>query len=166
MNQIKQLATPPKTNLRNVPIMSPISGRAIALDQHPSLIHKHQLLGDGVAILPSGYKCVAPFKSRVEERDPLSASIVLRSKIGLKVRIDMGVQIETLNRRGIRFNVNDSDIVSAGDTLFEFDMPVLKSELNQCIAAITILNGHKLSDIEKHLGYTRAYEDTLFTIKF
>lgn len=149
---------------KTIAIPSPVSGKVMPLSSHPLRVYQQKLLGDGVAIMPSGYKLVAPFKCVVLRCDAAFPEIRLKAANGLKMHIAIGEPTERLLGEGMRLLCKRGQIVNAGTTLMEFDLPRLKQHMSHVITAITILNSSKLAGLEHNLHHVRATEDPIFTL--
>ena len=149
---------------KSIAIPSPISGRVMPLSSHPSRIYQQKLMGDGVAVAPSGYKIVAPFKCVVLRCDAAFPEIRLKAANGLRMHIAIGEPDERLMGEGIRLMCKRGQVVPAGNALIEFDLPRLKQNMAHVVTAVTILNSNKLRGLEPSLHHVRATEDIIFKL--
>ena len=146
-------------------LLSPLAGRVIPLsDVHDQLFAKG-LLGQGVAIEPTGGKVVAPSDSKVEAIFPTGHAVALHTNDGLDVLIHIG--LDTVKLEGRHFSVHASvgDTVKRGDVLIEFDRAAIASEGYDVTAPILICNSVEFASIKGRVGETVAELDPLITVK-
>ncbi|TDF41559.1 PTS glucose transporter subunit IIA [Alteromonadaceae bacterium M269] len=147
-----------------VPIISPLNGKILPLDQYPCPIFKERLMGEGVALEPAGYQVFSPFDGLVEFYPRTSHQIRLKSKQGVKLLIQFGFESDRLMGEGFRLKTKEGAKVSRGDLLLEFDLPKLKQKLNSHLFAVTILNSQKLKGILPQRQQVMAMQDLLMTL--
>lgn len=146
-------------------LLSPLAGRVIPLsDVHDQLFAKG-LLGQGVAIEPTGGKVVAPSDSKVEAIFPTGHAVALHTNDGLDVLIHVG--LDTVKLEGRHFSVHASvgDTVKRGDVLIEFDRAAIASEGYDVTAPILICNSVEFASIKGRVGETVAELNPLITVK-
>ena len=102
-------------------ILAPMTGSVLALDQVPDSTFASGLLGQGVAIIPSVGKVIAPFSGEVASIFQTKHAIGLLSDSGIELLIHVG--IDTVKLDGVPFtaHVKEGDKIKAGDLLLEFD---------------------------------------------
>lgn len=98
-----------------------MTGSVLALDQVPDSTFASGLLGQGVAIIPSVGKVIAPFSGEVASIFQTKHAIGLLSDSGIELLIHVG--IDTVKLDGVPFtaHVKEGDKIKAGDLLLEFD---------------------------------------------
>ncbi|MCY7296363.1 PTS sugar transporter subunit IIA [Alteromonas sp. a30] len=158
------LSSAPSHFKKQLRIASPLSGRVRALDDIPLLIHQERLLGEGVAIEPTGYQVFAPFQCRIEELSKTGEHIKLRSTQGLILLIQIGVNAARLHGEGFKFYAKQGDVLQAGQKLLEFNPNTLKLKADSTLCSVTLLNSDKVLGIEPHYRQSLAMEDALFSI--
>ena len=102
-------------------IHAPMSGTVLALDQVPDSTFASGLLGEGVAIIPSGNSVIAPFAGEVASLFQTKHAIGLLSESGIEVLIHVGIDTVKLGGEPFTAYVKVGDRVQAGDLLLEFD---------------------------------------------
>jgi len=146
-----------------IPLLSPLNGKVSTLDEVPQLLFKHRLLGEGVAITPSGYKLLSPFDGLIEEFPATKHQIRLRANNGIRLLIQIGIGSEQLMGEGFKSRLNAGDKISRGQVLLEFDLRKLKQLLPSIICPVTLLNSDKLLGIRAHQHQVIAGEDPALT---
>ena len=150
---------------RNSVLLSPLAGRVIPLsDVHDQMFAKG-LLGQGVAIEPSGDQVVAPSDGKVEAIFPTGHAVALHTNEGLDVLIHVGLDTVKLEGKHFRVHAAVGDTVKRGDVLIEFDRAAILSEGYDVTAPILICNSVEFASIKGEVGDTTAELDPLITAK-
>lgn len=102
-------------------IFAPMSGTVLALDQVPDRTFASGLLGEGIAIIPSGTTVIAPFDGEVASLFQTGHAVGLLSESGVELLIHVGIDTVKLNGEPFTAHVKVGDKVRAGDLLLEFD---------------------------------------------
>jgi len=149
---------------KSIPVIAPLNGKVRPLESYPSLLYKERMFGEGVAVEINGYQLIAPFDCQIEQLYPTAEQIRLRSSIGLRMQIQLGLNTETLMGNGFRLHCAAGDKLKRGSTILEFDLPKMKEKLSTTMSAITILNSDKLKGVKPNYLQVRANEDVLFNL--
>ena len=102
-------------------ILAPMTGSVLALDQVPDSTFASGLLGQGVAIIPSVGKVIAPFSGEVASIFQTKHAIGLLSDSGIELLIHVGIDTVKLDGAPFTAHVKEGDKMKAGDLLLEFD---------------------------------------------
>jgi len=62
-DKIKQFVS--DDNKHNIEIIAPLSGEIVKIEDVPDVVFAEKIVGDGVAIKPSGNKIVAPLNGKI-----------------------------------------------------------------------------------------------------
>jgi glucose-specific phosphotransferase system IIA component len=152
------------THTRQIPILSPLSGRVFGLDHATNPIFTNRLMGEGVSISPTGYQVFCPFDGKVISLSVCMDQIKIKSKQGIVVYIQMGIDNPIQYGEGLKAKVKLGHIVKQGDTLLEFDLAKIKAKTPNFACACTILNSDKTKGVLIHSHTVRAGEDPMMTL--
>lgn len=150
---------------RNNVLLSPMAGKVIPLSEVNDQTFAAGLLGQGVAIKPTGNKVVAPSDSKIEAIFPTGHALALHTNEGLDILIHVG--LDTVKLDGKYFNVKASvgQMVKKGDVLIEFDREAIEREGYDVTAPILICNSVEFSSIKGNVGDTVSELDQLITAR-
>ena len=100
---------------------APVEGEAVELSKVSDPTFGEEILGKGVAIIPSVGRAVAPIDGTIEMVFDTKHAICFCSNAGTEVLIHIGV--DTVNLKGQYFisHVKDGDIVKRGQLMVEFN---------------------------------------------
>lgn len=146
-------------------LLSPIAGKVIPLSDVNDQTFAAGLLGQGVAIEPSGNKVVAPSDSKIEAIFPTGHALALHTKEGLDVLIHIGLDTVKLDGRHFNVKAEVGQTVKKGDVLIEFDREAIQSEGYDVTAPILICNSVEYASIKGNVGDTVSELDQLITAR-
>lgn len=146
-------------------LLSPIAGKVIPLSDVNDQTFAAGLLGQGVAIEPSGNKVVAPSDSKIEAIFPTGHALALHTKEGLDVLIHIGLDTVKLDGRHFNVKAEVGQTVKKGEVLIEFDRDAIQSEGYDVTAPILICNSVEYASIKGNVGDTVSELDQLITAR-
>ncbi|SFN22760.1 PTS system beta-glucoside-specific IIA component, Glc family /PTS system beta-glucoside-specific IIB component, Glc family /PTS system beta-glucoside-specific IIC component, Glc family [Izhakiella capsodis] len=128
-------------------VLSPMTGTVMALDQVPDATFASGLLGDGVAIIPSDNRVIAPFAGEVASLFKTRHAIGLLSNCGIEVLIHVGVDTVKLDGKPFTAHVRVGDKVQPGDLLLEFDRQAIIDAGYDLTTPIIISNSDEYREV-------------------
>lgn len=128
-------------------VLAPMSGTVLALDQVPDTTFASGLLGQGVAIIPSDNKVIAPFAGEVASLFQTKHAIGLLSESGIEVLIHVGIDTVKLDGKPFTAHVTVGDKVQPGDLLLEFDRQAIIDAGYDLATPIIISNSDDYRDV-------------------
>ena len=133
-------------------ILAPVSGRVVPMSEVNDPTFSQEILGKGVAVVPSEGKVVAPASGEVVVMFETKHAVSIRTEDGAELIIHIG--LDTVNLRGEHFtaHVAQGDHVKAGDVLVEFDMEAIKEAGYDVITPIVVCNTPVFPNMVCHTG--------------
>lgn len=118
-----------------ISIVAPVNGKTILLNQVPDKVFADKVLGDGVAIIPSDGRFVAPFDGEIiavaESGHAIGIRLSNKEIPDMEILIHIGIDTMKLNGKGFDVQVNVGDKVKKGQVIALVDLDVLyKNDLN------------------------------------
>ena len=123
-----------------VQVLAPLNGQVIPLEQVPDPVFSQKMMGEGVAIMPTGGDVVAPIEGTIVLISNTKHAIGIRTKDDTEVLIHVGLETVTLKGEGFTVLVNEGDSVSVGQKLMEVDWDLIKDKVPSIITPIVITN--------------------------
>src|ERR1700748_3377178 len=102
-------------------IISPLDGWCAALDEVPDEVFSQRMLGDGLAIDPTGGVVVAPCDGEIVTLPASGHAVSIRSAQGVDVLIHVGMDTVQLGGRGLSPCVHTRARVDGGSALPSLD---------------------------------------------
>ncbi len=166
MNQFNRLVDPNSLppHAKSVDVLSPVSGKPVALNTLPDAIFSNKLFGEGTVIEASGHQVLAPFDGVVEYLPTSCHQIRLKSSHGIRLLIQLGLKSDSIHGEGFKARVVQGDRVKLGDALIDFDLAKLKTKLDCSLFVITMLNSDRTKGMTFNYHPMVACEDTLMTL--
>jgi phosphocarrier protein FPr/phosphocarrier protein len=121
-------------------LVSPMKGWVAPLDEVPDAVFAERMLGDGVAIDPTGSTLHAPCDAHVVSIARTGHVVTLRADNGAEILIHIGIETVALDGEGFTAHVHACQRVKAGDLLIDFDLDLLARRAKSLIAPVLIVN--------------------------
>lgn len=143
-------------------VFSPLDGELVPLAEVNDPTFSEAMLGDGVAIKPTGNKVLAPADGELAVMFPTGHAASVVSNDGVEILIHVG--LDTVKLKGEHFIVHakQGDKVKKGDLLLEFDAAAIAAAGYDIVTPIIITNGSDFSRLEKHSpGPVKALDEII-----
>src|SRR5580692_808275 len=111
-----------KPRMSILQILAPFDGWCCALDEVPDPVFAERMLGDGVAIDPTGSILHAPCDGEVIAIHRAGHAVTLRAANGAELVLHVGLETVALGGRGFAVLTEIGQRVKAGDALLKFDL--------------------------------------------
>ncbi|KHS78549.1 beta-glucoside-specific PTS transporter subunit IIABC [Pectobacterium brasiliense] len=121
-------------------IMSPLSGKLVALSDINDDVFSQGLLGQGVAIIPDKGEVVAPVSGEIITFLESKHAVGIRTDNGLELLIHVGLDTVNLNGKHFTGHIKPGDRVSTGDRLISFDLHDIMRLGYDPITPVVIIN--------------------------
>lgn len=129
------------------PILAPVEGTIVPLNQVADEVFSSGAMGVGLAIEPSSNQIYAPFAGVVTAIFDSKHAIGLTSTDGVELLIHVG--IDTVNLKGTAFEcfVAQDQQVEAGELLLRFDQEKIKAAGYPVTTIVVVPNSGELNDV-------------------
>ncbi len=121
-------------------IIAPVNGEIIPLKEVPDPVFSQKMMGEGIAIIPSGGNIHAPVNGTVILIAATKHAIGIRAEDGTEILIHIGLETVALNGEGFRLAVNNGDKISVGQLLIEVDWDFINNHGKSTVTPIVITN--------------------------
>lgn len=128
-------------------IMSPLSGKLVALNDVNDDVFSQGLLGQGVAIIPDKGEVVAPVSGEIITFLESKHAVGIRTDNGLELLIHVGLDTVNLNGKHFTGHIKPGDRVSAGDRLISFDLHEITRLGYDPITPVVIINSDDYASV-------------------
>ncbi len=146
-------------------ISSPMEGEVFPLSQVNDPVFRDKIVGDGVAILPSKGRVLAPADGTIAMLFETKHAVSIKTEQGIELLIHIG--LDTVNLKGQFFtaHVSAGDMVKTGDLLVEFDMAGIREAGYELMTPVVICNMTDYSGIVPNTGLVINELEQLITVK-
>lgn len=156
--------TKAKSIVGEISVSTPVEGEVIPLSEMNDDVFAEELMGKGMAVIPTVGKVFAPFDCTVESLFKTNHAIGLKDESGVELLIHIGIDTVKLDGKYFKANIKQGDVVKAGDLLIEFDKEAIKNAGYDITTAVIVTNTLNYMDV---LGTEKTYiknEDTLIRV--
>ena len=148
-----------------IKLVSPVLGKLVSIKEVSDPTFSEEILGKGVAIIPSEGKFCAPAKGTVTTVFPTGHAAAITTEEGVEVLIHIGLDTVKLDGKHFTIIAQEGQKVNAGDVLIEADLSQIKEEGYDIITPIIICNSDEFSEIAPEADSDVACGDTIITLK-
>ncbi len=133
-------------------ILAPVSGRAIPMKEVADPTFSQEILGKGVAIVPTEGVIVAPASGEVMVMFETGHAVSIKTDFGAEIIVHVG--LDTVNLKGQYFkpHVSQGDKVKAGDVLVEVELEKVKEAGYDVTTPVIICNTPSFPNMVCHSG--------------
>lgn len=145
-------------------ILSPLAGKAIALEDVPDPTFAEGILGLGAAVEPSEGKITAPADGVVGTLFDTHHAIGLNLDNGAELLIHIGINTVELNGEGFTAHVSEGDRVKKGQTLITFDKELIASKGYKTVTPVIVTNPDEYSAVKRVADGNVTEKDVLIEL--
>ena len=147
-------------------LVAPLTGKAVAISEVSDPTFGEEILGKGMAIIPSVGKVFAPVDGKIEMVFDTKHAISMTSKNGTEILIHVGLDTVTLQGAPFTAHVEAGQNVKAGDLMLEFDIEAIKAAGLETITPMVICNTDDYKEITANVGKdVNALDEVLTLVK-
>ena len=128
------------------------------------MVFSEKIVGDGVAIQPSGNKMVAPVKGTIGKIFETNHAFSIQSENGVELFVHFGIDTVELKGDGFTRVAKEGQSVNVGDTIIEFDLDILLDKAKSVITPVVISNVEDMKEIQKMTGNVEVGQTTIIKI--
>jgi phosphocarrier protein FPr/phosphocarrier protein len=150
--------------MKTLTLHSPLRGWCAPLEETPDEVFAQRLLGDGVAIDPTGDTLHAPCDGEVVSVATSKHAVALRAENGAEILLHVGIDTVALAGQGFEALVQVGERVRRGQALLKFDLDALARGAKSLITPMLITNGDRFSMTNACVGVSVDVGDVLFDV--
>jgi len=141
-------------------LTSPLCGWAAPLDEVPDAVFAERMLGDGIAVDPTGNCLHAPCDGTVVNIHAGRHAVTVRSVEGVEVLMHVGLDTVGLNGAGFHVHVTEGQTVARGDALIGLDLDQLVQSARAVMTPMIVTNPERFRivrrDQDREVGIGQA----------
>ncbi|MFS0784527.1 PTS glucose transporter subunit IIA [Bacillus sp. 1P06AnD] len=142
-------------------IYTPVNGKVIAIEDVDDPVFSGKMMGEGIAVMPSGGDIYAPADGTVVQVAPTKHAIGIQTEDGTELLIHVGLETVSLKGEGFSVAVQAGEKVKVGDLLMKVDWDYIRAHAKSTIIPLVITNSqegnkefHFSAEIEGTAGKT------------
>lgn len=141
-------STTEKSSADDSVLYSVSEGTAILLSQVNDATFASEVLGKGIAVIPSKGEVVAPCDAVVETVFDTKHAVGLSTESGMELLIHIGINTVELNGKYFTSHVKNGDHVKKGQLLVSFDMEKVKAAGYDVTTPLIVTNSDDYKDVK------------------
>ncbi|MBT9775198.1 PTS IIBC subunit [Clostridium sp. MCC353] len=145
-------------------ILSPLTGKAVPMEEVPDPVFSQKIIGDGIAVIPEDGKLVSPVDGEVVSVAETLHAYGFRTEDGIEVLVHFGLETVSLKGEFFTCHVKVGDKVKAGDLIAEADLKGLLEKQVNPITPVIICGGLENRTMESRTGEVKAGKDPVISI--
>jgi PTS system glucose-specific IIA component len=161
---LEESSTNADTPADTTEIIAPLSGEIIHIEDVPDPIFAEKIVGDGIAIKPSGNKMVAPVNGEIFYISDQNHAFSIITHDNVQLFVNFGIETEVLEGQGFKRIAQVGQTVKVGDTIIEFDLTLLEEKAKSTLTPVVISNMDEIKELNKLSGSVRAGETPILRI--
>lgn len=127
-------------NAKTISLKAVEDGRTIPMDEVNDQTFAQELLGPGIAIVPSNGTVVSPINGTIATVMDTKHAVCIQGEDGLELIVHAGLDTVELNGKYYQTHKEIGDQVKAGDVLLEFDLEEITKAGYDVTTPIVITN--------------------------
>ncbi|MGN7159347.1 phosphoenolpyruvate--protein phosphotransferase [Sphingomonas sp. SAFR-052] len=146
-------------------LTAPLQGWASALDDVPDAVFAGRMLGDGVAIDPTGGTLHAPCDGEVLTLHAGGHAITLRGEGGVELLMHIGIDTVQLGGKDFSARVAVGDRVERGQPLIDFDLDALVRGAPSLMTPLIVTNADAYRIVRRETDRVVGIGQLLLTVE-
>ncbi|WP_103662586.1 sucrose-specific PTS transporter subunit IIBC [Lactobacillus sp. HT06-2] len=129
-------------------ISAPVDGKAESIKKVSDKVFSSEMMGKGIAIIPSSSTIVSPVNGVVTVAYPTGHAYGLKSDNGAEILIHLGINTVNLDGKGFTTQVKQGQKVKKGDTLGTYDYHQVAKEGYENTVMVIITNTKDYAEVD------------------
>ncbi len=151
--------------MKPIILTSPLQGWASPLEAVPDPVFAERMMGDGIAVDPTGDCLHAPCDAVVLSVHASGHAITLRTPEGAEILMHIGLDTVALGGRGFTPCVTEGASVQRLDPLIRFDLDLLVCEARAVITPVIVTNPERFTIVRRETGKLVGVGEAVMTLE-
>lgn len=144
-------------------VLAPLDGMVIDLEMVPDEVFAQKMVGDGVAIDPSGSVAVAPVSGQLVKLFPGGHAFGISTDGGVELIVHLGLDTVELQGEGFERLATEGQAVVAGTPIVRFDRAAIEHRGKVMMSPIVSVGDGTI--VHRATGQVQAGRDVLFVLE-
>ncbi|MCP8889322.1 phosphoenolpyruvate--protein phosphotransferase [Sphingomonas faeni] len=151
--------------MKPIILTSPLQGWASPLEAVPDPVFAERMMGDGIAVDPTGDCLHAPCDAVVLSVHASGHAITLRTPEGAEILMHIGLDTVALGGRGFTPCVAEGASVQRLDPLIRFDLDLLVCEARAVITPVIVTNPERFTIVRRETDRLVGVGEAMMTLE-
>ena len=135
------VAQPVQNLSTELTLVAPVDGVVVPLEEVPDLVFGQKMLGDGIAIDPTGSVVVAPCSGQVIQLHRAGHAFTIKTAEKVSVLVHVGLDTVTLKGEGFETLIEEGDLVSAGQPILRIQLDYIVRNARSALTEVVVIEG-------------------------
>lgn len=149
--------------MAEIDVLAPLDGTVVELESVPDEVFAQKMVGDGLAIDPSGTVAVAPVSGTLVKLFPGGHAFGIATSDGVELIVHLGLDTIELKGEGFENLAVEGQLVSSGTPIVRFDRAVVERMGKVMLSPVVSTGDGNI--IYYASGAVQAGRDVLFVLK-
>ena len=149
--------------MAEIDVLAPLDGTVVELESVPDEVFAQKMVGDGLAIDPSGAVAVAPVSGTLVKLFPGGHAFGIATSDGVELIVHLGLDTIELKGEGFENLAVEGQVVSAGTPVVRFDRAVIERMGKVMLSPVVSTGSGTIVCCAG--GVVQAGRDVLFVLK-
>jgi glucose-specific phosphotransferase system IIA component len=149
--------------MAEISILAPLDGKVVDLEKVPDKVFAQKMVGDGVAIDPSGQVALAPVDGELVKLFPGGHAFVISTSDGIELIVHLGLDTVELNGKGFENIAVEGQTVKAGTPIVRFNRAAIEHMGKLMISPVVSVGPGTI--VRRASGVVKAGQDVLFILQ-
>ncbi|WP_107851397.1 PTS glucose transporter subunit IIA [Oceanimonas marisflavi] len=164
-DKLKKMVSDDSSDANLIEVFAPIAGEIVPLEEVPDVVFAEKIVGDGIAIRPSGNKMVAPCDGTIGKIFETNHAFSIESDSGLELFVHFGIDTVELKGEGFTRVAQEGQQVKQGDTVLEVDLALLEQKAKSTLTPVVISNMDEVKELNKLDGIVNEGESVILRVR-
>jgi PTS system glucose-specific IIA component len=146
-----------------ISILAPLDGTVLTLEHVPDEVFAHKMVGDGLAIDPSGQVALAPLSGHLVRLFRGGHAFGIAAQGGVELLVHLGLDTVELDGTGFEKLAIEGQMVQAGTPIVRFDRAIITAAGKPILSPVVSSGNGTI--VQRASGFVRAGRDILFTLE-
>ncbi len=143
-------------------VFSPAEGKAIPLSEVNDEAFAQEILGKGMAVIPSKGQILAPVSGRIENVTDSKHAVNILSDEGAQIIVHVGLDTVKLGGECFDVKVREGDHVNVGDLLLTADIEEIRKRGFDTVTPVIVCNPEDFGELKPLASGKTAAGQTLY----
>ena len=149
--------------MREISVLAPLDGMVVELENVPDEVFAQKMVGDGVAIDPSGSVAVAPVAGKLVKLFPGGHAFGIAAENGVELIVHIGLDTIELKGAGFENIAVEGQDIQAGAPVVRFDRAAIEYRGKVVISPVVSTGAGIIT--RRAGGMVRSGQDVLFVLE-
>ena len=151
--------------MANLVLVSPFDGWSTSLEEVPDPVFSGKLMGDGLALDPTGAVLRAPCDGEVLTIAAARHAVVVRAGNGAEILLHVGCNTVDLGGEGFEVHVVTGQTVRTGDPLITFELDAIAQRVPSLLTPVIVVDGTRFEIMRRAHQQTVRAGDFLMELR-